>query len=92
MTTVDGVLVVADDANRSSRRRRHDQDQDGHDGHSDQKGKGRKNGKGGGGGLRAYPRAVFYMLGNEFCERFSFYGMRSVLTLYLILEHGFRDR
>jgi hypothetical protein len=90
MTTVDGVLVVTDDANRSSRRRRHDQDQDGHDGHSDQKGKGRRKGKGG--GLRAYPRAVFYMLGNEFCERFSFYGMRSVLTLYLILEHGFRDR
>ncbi|KHN79059.1 Peptide transporter 3 [Toxocara canis] len=41
--------------------------------------------------VRTYPPAVFFMLGNEFCERFSFYGMRAVLTLYLITEHRFQE-
>ena len=27
-----------------------------------------------------------YIIGNEGCERFSFYGMRSILTLYLARE------
>ncbi|MCP9257849.1 Solute carrier family 15 member [Dirofilaria immitis] len=31
------------------------------------------------------------MLGNEFCERFSFYGMRAILMLYLITEHNFSE-
>uniref|UniRef100_A0A915E004 Uncharacterized protein n=1 Tax=Ditylenchus dipsaci TaxID=166011 RepID=A0A915E004_9BILA len=35
--------------------------------------------------LRRYPRGVFFVLGNEFCERFSFYGMRSILLLYLLI-------
>ncbi|XP_064646491.1 solute carrier family 15 member 2-like isoform X2 [Lineus longissimus] len=30
-----------------------------------------------------YPIAVFFIIMTEFCERFSFYGMRTVLTLYL---------
>ncbi|XP_076244051.1 peptide transporter family 1 [Calliopsis andreniformis] len=30
-----------------------------------------------------YPKSVFFIISNEFCERFSFYGMRTVLTLYL---------
>ncbi|XP_076316744.1 solute carrier family 15 member 1-like [Tachypleus tridentatus] len=30
-----------------------------------------------------YPKAVFFIIGNEFCERFSYYGMKAVLTLYL---------
>ncbi|KOX78297.1 Peptide transporter family 1 [Melipona quadrifasciata] len=30
-----------------------------------------------------YPRSIFFIISNEFCERFSFYGMRTVLTLYL---------
>ncbi|XP_011696789.1 PREDICTED: solute carrier family 15 member 1 isoform X2 [Wasmannia auropunctata] len=30
-----------------------------------------------------YPKAVFFIISNEFCERFSFYGMRTVLSLYL---------
>ncbi|XP_017794191.1 PREDICTED: peptide transporter family 1 [Habropoda laboriosa] len=30
-----------------------------------------------------YPKSVFFIVSNEFCERFSFYGMRTVLTLYL---------
>ncbi|XP_076814658.1 solute carrier family 15 member 1-like isoform X1 [Clavelina lepadiformis] len=29
-----------------------------------------------------YPKHVFFIIGNEFCERFSFYGMRTVLVLY----------
>lgn len=24
-----------------------------------------------------YPKSVIFIIGNEFCERFSFYGMRS---------------
>ncbi|EJW73902.1 hypothetical protein WUBG_15192 [Wuchereria bancrofti] len=42
--------------------------------------------------IRNYPPGVFFMLGNEFCERFSFYGMRAVLILYLITEHHFSER
>lgn len=34
-----------------------------------------------------YPKGVFFCLGNEFSERFSYYGMRAVLTLYLITVH-----
>ncbi|XP_023243608.1 peptide transporter family 1-like isoform X2 [Centruroides sculpturatus] len=30
-----------------------------------------------------YPKSVFFIIGNEFCERFSYYGMRAVLTLFL---------
>ncbi|VIO96173.1 Uncharacterized protein BM_BM4491 [Brugia malayi] len=41
--------------------------------------------------IRNYPPGVFFMLGNEFCERFSFYGMRAVLILYLITEHHFTE-
>lgn len=31
-----------------------------------------------------YPKSVFFIISNEFCERFSFYGMRTVLTMYLM--------
>uniref|UniRef100_A0A1I8ANF1 Oligopeptide transporter 1 n=1 Tax=Steinernema glaseri TaxID=37863 RepID=A0A1I8ANF1_9BILA len=34
--------------------------------------------------LRRWPKSTFCIVGNEFCERFSYLGMRSVLTLYLI--------
>ncbi|XP_025093104.1 solute carrier family 15 member 2-like isoform X2 [Pomacea canaliculata] len=30
-----------------------------------------------------YPTSVFFILGTEFCERFSYYGLRSILVLYL---------
>uniref|UniRef100_H2Y3X4 Major facilitator superfamily (MFS) profile domain-containing protein n=1 Tax=Ciona savignyi TaxID=51511 RepID=H2Y3X4_CIOSA len=33
-------------------------------------------------GKGKYPKQVFFIIGNEFCERFSFYGMRTVLILY----------
>ncbi|KPP80338.1 solute carrier family 15 member 1-like [Scleropages formosus] len=29
-----------------------------------------------------YPLSIFFIVVNEFCERFSYYGMRAVLTLY----------
>ena len=32
----------------------------------------------------AYPYYVFFILGNEFCERYAYYGMRSILTIYLV--------
>lgn len=35
---------------------------------------------------RAFPRSVFFIVGTEACERFSFYGMRSILTLYIVHE------
>lgn len=30
-----------------------------------------------------YPKSVFFIIINEFCERFCYYGMRGVLALYL---------
>jgi POT family proton-dependent oligopeptide transporter len=31
-----------------------------------------------------FPRSVPYIIGNEFAERFSFYGMRSILAIFLV--------
>ena len=42
--------------------------------------------------LKSYPKGVFFMLGNEFCERFSFYGMRAILIFYFKYQHNFEDR
>ncbi|XP_055389659.1 peptide transporter family 1 [Condylostylus longicornis] len=33
-----------------------------------------------------YPRAIPFIIGNEFCERFTYYGMRAILVLYLTYE------
>ena len=30
------------------------------------------------------PRQIPYIIANEGCERFSFYGMRNILTVFLI--------
>lgn len=30
-----------------------------------------------------YPSSVWYILGNEFCERFSYYGIHAILVIYL---------
>ncbi|PYJ11381.1 MAG: MFS transporter [Verrucomicrobia bacterium] len=32
------------------------------------------------------PRQIRYIIGNEGCERFSFYGMRNILTVYLSMS------
>lgn len=29
-----------------------------------------------------FPFAIYFIIGNEFCERFSYYGMRAILVLY----------
>lgn len=31
-----------------------------------------------------YPPQIKFMIGNEACERFSFYGMRSILTIFMV--------
>ncbi|XP_017045943.1 peptide transporter family 1 isoform X2 [Drosophila ficusphila] len=38
-----------------------------------------------------YPKAVFFIISNEFCERFNYYGMRTVLVLYLSRVLGYSD-
>lgn len=30
-----------------------------------------------------FPTSIYYIVGNEFCERFSYYGMKAILILYL---------
>jgi dipeptide/tripeptide permease len=30
-----------------------------------------------------YPKSVFIIVGNEFCERLSYYGMKAILGIYL---------
>lgn len=42
--------------------------------------------------IRSYPKGVFFMLGNEFCERFSFYGMRAILIIYLTTDHQLSEQ
>ncbi|XP_031627533.1 peptide transporter family 1-like [Contarinia nasturtii] len=37
----------------------------------------------------AYPKRVFLIIGNEFCERFNFYGLRTILTIYLTDKLGY---
>ena len=32
-----------------------------------------------------WPKGIPYIIGNEGCERFSFYGMRAILTVYLVM-------
>lgn len=34
--------------------------------------------------FRLFPSSVKYLVWNEFCERFSFYGMRTILALFLL--------
>jgi len=37
----------------------------------------------GGGQKVPYPKGVFLIVGNEFCERLSYYGMKAILGIYL---------
>ncbi|UMM30059.1 hypothetical protein L5515_012108 [Caenorhabditis briggsae] len=39
--------------------------------------------------FKKWPKQTFLIVGNELCERFSFYGMRAVLTLYFFNILGF---
>uniref|UniRef100_A0A1A9WA00 Oligopeptide transporter 1 n=1 Tax=Glossina brevipalpis TaxID=37001 RepID=A0A1A9WA00_9MUSC len=38
-----------------------------------------------------YPKSVFLIIVTEFCERFTFYGMRTVLVLYLSRQLDYTD-
>ncbi|KAK0094394.1 hypothetical protein PV326_011048 [Microctonus aethiopoides] len=38
-----------------------------------------------------YPKSVFFIIVNEFCERFSYYGMRTILALYFKNKLGYND-
>lgn len=40
---------------------------------------------------RPYPKKVLFIVVNEFCERFSYYGLRAVLVLYFRSVLGFSD-
>ncbi|PJF17277.1 hypothetical protein PSACC_02898 [Paramicrosporidium saccamoebae] len=40
---------------------------------------------------RKYPYTIFFIIGNEFCERFSFYGMKAILPIYLTSYLGFHE-
>lgn len=31
-----------------------------------------------------FPKTVYYIIGNEFCERFCYYGFKTILVLYLV--------
>ncbi len=34
-------------------------------------------------GIKSFPPSVYCIFGNEFCERFCFYGMKAILPIYL---------
>ncbi|CAD7089903.1 unnamed protein product [Hermetia illucens] len=38
-----------------------------------------------------YPKAVGFIISNEFCERFNYYGMRTILVLYLTRKLSYDD-
>lgn len=38
-----------------------------------------------------YPKHVFLILTNEFCERFSYYGMKAILVIFMTIALGFED-
>ena len=38
-----------------------------------------------------YPKAIFFIIGNEFCERFSYYGMKAILPVYLTAWLSFSE-
>jgi proton-dependent oligopeptide transporter, POT family len=35
-------------------------------------------------GVKKFPPQIAYIIGNEGCERFSFYGMKNILTIFMI--------
>jgi len=38
-----------------------------------------------------YPKSVFFIISTEFCERFSYYGMKTVLSLFLNQVLGYSE-
>src|SRR5579871_2793585 len=38
-----------------------------------------------------FPPQIKYIVGNEACERFSFYGMKSILTIFMVTHYAMPD-
>ena len=38
-----------------------------------------------------FPSQIKYIVGNEACERYSYYGMRSILTVFMIQVLMFQE-
>ncbi|CRK92335.1 CLUMA_CG005856, isoform A [Clunio marinus] len=38
-----------------------------------------------------YPKSIAFIISNEFCERFNYYGMRTILVLYMTIKLGYSD-
>lgn len=38
-----------------------------------------------------YPKSIGFIISNEFCERFNYYGMRTILVLYMTIKLGYSD-
>lgn len=38
-----------------------------------------------------YPRSIPFIISNEFCERFNFYGMKAILVIYLTQKLNYSD-
>eukprot|EP01018_Ginkgo_biloba_P009897 Gb_09365 [translate_table: standard] len=41
--------------------------------------------------FRLFPASIKYLVWNEFCERFSFYGMKTILALFLLERLGLTE-
>ncbi|XP_017869457.1 PREDICTED: peptide transporter family 1-like [Drosophila arizonae] len=41
--------------------------------------------------LLEYPKSVAFIVSNEFCERFNYYGMRAILVFYLTQKLGYNE-
>ena len=39
-----------------------------------------------------YPRQLWYLFGSEMWERFCFYGMRGMLTVFMVSQLGLDDK
>ncbi|XP_044017460.1 solute carrier family 15 member 1-like [Aphidius gifuensis] len=38
-----------------------------------------------------YPKSIFFIIANEFCERFSFFGIRTILWLFVSTKLGYSE-
>ena len=38
-----------------------------------------------------FPSSIYYIVGNEFCERFSYYGMKAILIMFLTGMLDYKD-
>ncbi|KAF2878618.1 hypothetical protein ILUMI_27551 [Ignelater luminosus] len=41
---------------------------------------------------KGMPKSIPFLIANEFCERFNYYGLRAVMSIYITEELGFTER